>query len=340
MLGNLTWAPDGVGSIGASGTSRPEDIHGKDDVFVEDALSVSGASSFAAIGATNATLSGTLGVSGASTLAGLSATTGSFSSTLGVTGATTLAGLSAITGSFSSTLGVTGAATFGSTLGGTGASTLAAVSATTGTFSSTLGVTGLATLTGGATSASDIRISAAAPNFRLTETDQALDTKQWLVRSSSSVLELLAVNDAESSGTQAITITRSTTTPQLTTISTAIAFQNTITASTLSGGENHNYAPTGIGTAVMVRVAGNAISPSKITGITSGVAGRELDFCNTDTDLWSFKPEDSDSTSTNRIAGELSSEYVVNPETCATVKYDGISNRWRIKAGAQPMSPL
>jgi hypothetical protein len=115
---------------------------------------------------------------------------------------------------------------------------------------------------------------------------------------------------------------------------------NTVNGGTLSAGENHNVAPTGIGDASMVRYAGNAITPSKITGITGGVAGREITFCNTGTDLWSFKPEDSDSTSTNRIAGELSSEYLMNPETCAKVKYDPSSNRWRVLAGAQPMSPL
>jgi hypothetical protein len=120
----------------------------------------------------------------------------------------------------------------------------------------------------------------------------------------------------------------------------AFGVDASITASTLSGGENHNYNPTGLSTAYTVRVAGNAITPSKITGISGGFPGREIDFCNTGTDLWSFKPEDSDSTSSNRIAGELSSEYVLNPETCATVKYDGASSRWRVKAGAQPMSPL
>lgn len=120
----------------------------------------------------------------------------------------------------------------------------------------------------------------------------------------------------------------------------AFGLTGVITASTLSAGENHNYAPGSIGSSTMVRVAGNAITPSKITGITGGFQGRRLAFCNTGTDLWSFKPEDADSTSSNRIAGELSVEYLVNPETCSELIYDGTSSRWRVVAGAQPMSPL
>jgi fibronectin-binding autotransporter adhesin len=96
----------------------------------------------------NETVGGTLGVTGATTLAALSATNVTASGTLGVTGATTLAALSATNVTASGTLGVTGNETVGGTLGVTGATTLAALSATNVTASGTLAVTGQVTLGG------------------------------------------------------------------------------------------------------------------------------------------------------------------------------------------------
>lgn len=106
------------------------------NVAIAGTLSVSGASTLAALSASNGTFSGTLGVSGAATL----------SSTLGVSGATTLAALSAGSSTLSS-LGVTNNVTVGGTLGVTGASTFTGdISGGNASLSGTLGVSGASTL--------------------------------------------------------------------------------------------------------------------------------------------------------------------------------------------------
>ena len=83
----------------------------------------------------NETVGGTLGVTGATTLAALSATNVTASGTLGVTGATTLAALSATNVTASGTLAVTGQVTLGGVLAGPSTFTIdpAAVGDDTGT---------------------------------------------------------------------------------------------------------------------------------------------------------------------------------------------------------------
>lgn len=218
MTGNLIWSPDGTGSIGAPGATRPADIHVQDDVFIGDALSVTGASTLAAVGATNGTFSGTLGVTGATTLAAVSATSGTFSSTLGVSGATTLAALSATTGAFSSTLAVTGAATF----------------STAPTISST------------------------QPFLRMTETDASANEQRWWWVSVGGTATFQAVNDAEGAAGVAWTVTRSAHTPQLTTFSTALALPSAISPAALASGNTNDYTPTGLGAAFMLRLTADA----------------------------------------------------------------------------------
>lgn len=78
------------------------------DRFIIDGTGV--LASNQAIGAGNATFNGTLSVTGASTIAALSATTGAFSSTLSVTGASTLAAISGTSATLSGNLSVTGTA--------------------------------------------------------------------------------------------------------------------------------------------------------------------------------------------------------------------------------------
>lgn len=142
-------SPSAIGSVSASTGAFTT-------LAASSTLSVTGASTIAALSATTGAFSSTLSVTGASTIAALSATSGAFSTTLSVTGASTITSLSATTGTFSSTLGVTGASTLSSLSATTGSFsgavsvagtlTLAAVNATNATFSGTLGVTGTSTL--------------------------------------------------------------------------------------------------------------------------------------------------------------------------------------------------
>lgn len=355
MAGWLRFSPDNSHDIGQDASSnRPRDLFLGRNAAIGGALTVTGASTFAAIGATNGTFSGTLGVTGASTLAALSATTGSFSSTLAVTGATTLsstlgvsgsstlAALSATTGSFSSTLAVTGAATLSSTLSVSGASTLAALSATTGTFSSTLGVTGATTLSstlsvaGASTlaglSATDLRVSGNVPSIRITENDQATDNKQWQMAVSGSVFGLYVINDAESAGAEAVTFTRSTTTPVLMTIKTALMLTKSRNITTANG--EQTIALNADDYLLRVSTGGTGTADT-IIGFSGGVAGREIKVCmvssTTNGDL-QIGLNDASASASDRILrydGSTGESTMNGLGACYQFIYDGTSSAWR-----------
>jgi hypothetical protein len=119
----------------------------------------------------------------------------------------------------------------------------------------------------------------------------------------------------------------------------AVGFSNFANA-TLSGGENHNWAPTGFSTVYTMRVQGNAITPSKITGIAGGSAGRKFELCNVGSDIFSLVPSSASSTASNRIAGDGGDEFHFFPGTCAVLSYDPTSSLWRVNAGVQILAPL
>ena len=97
-------------------------------------------------------------------------------------------------------------------------------------------------------------------------------------------------------------------------------------------GTQDNYAPTGIGTANSIRA--NNASTLTIDGITGGTDNRVLDVCAVGAGNVVIVNEAAGSTAANRIWTGLASNITLssqtNPSSCATIKYDSTSSRWRL----------
>jgi hypothetical protein len=226
-----------------------------------------------------------------------------------------------------------------------------AISSTYFTSLSGTNLTGVArlasadTITGAWVFANDIHVTSNTPNVYIRESDQGADAKVWLARSIGSVFSIVAVNDAESSGTDAITITRAAAVPQVTTINTALVYSGIISA-TLASGDNNDWNPTGLAAAHTVMVTPNAAG-STITGIAGGVAGRELTICQpSDAANDTILEQNSDSSAANRLTLGVATTiqyYSTLPDVamgpCVTFLYDGGTSKWLFKSASVLMVP-
>jgi len=97
-------------------------------------------------------------------------------------------------------------------------------------------------------------------------------------------------------------------------------------------GTQNNFAPTGITTARVIRMAGGAATT--ISGISAGqVNGRVLTFVNAGTinNVITCPFESGSSSAANRIAGL--ENITVGPGRSVSFIYDGTSQRWRYFGG-------
>lgn len=133
----------------------------------------------------------------------------------------------------------------------------------------------------------------------------------------------------------------------------AVALDRTIAdnASTLSEGNNNNFAPTGLGTSPVVLVHAADDSGSVITGIdaigASIAVGYRFTLCNTnnpqDDGVLALAPEHTSSTAANRIwtpdwgrdtSQTATSRYIIGPSSCTDLIYmqpnpiDSSVKRW------------
>jgi hypothetical protein len=172
---------------------------------------------------------------------------------------------------------------------------------------------------------SDFRLSAASVNFRITETDQAADTKQWLIRSAASVFELLAVNDAESAGTAALSITRSTTTPQRLSLNVGLTAPNVV-AATINSTDDWN--PAGLSTAFVLDITPNGAAIA-LTGIQAGQNGDLKYLCNRAAVGSGHTITISGGVTASSPANRFETGVALNPEACVPIRYNGTTSRWR-----------
>lgn len=110
-------------------------------------------------------------------------------------------------------------------------------------------------------------------------------------------------------------------------IQSTLALQNDISPTTLSA-DVDNYAPTGVGTATVLRVGGDALNRT-ITGITGGADGRIVKLVNIGTQNV-LLTHDATSTAANRFFLPNSVNFTILPNTSCSLIYDATSSRWRI----------
>ncbi len=90
--------------------------------------------------------------------------------------------------------------------------------------------------------------------------------------------------------------------------------------------DTNNYNPTGLSTAVNLRLATDA--SRNITGLAGGADGRIFTLHNVGAFNWTLIDESGSSTAANRFA--LTGNQTITPDTSITIQYDATSQRWRV----------
>jgi hypothetical protein len=98
---------------------------------------------------------------------------------------------------------------------------------------------------------------------------------------------------------------------------------------TLGAGDNDDVAPTGMATATVVRLSGNATT-SVVTGFAGGAAGRVVIFMNVASNDIEISNEDAGSSAANRILHGQAANVVVEQDESVSLWYDSTSSRWRM----------
>lgn len=288
------------------------------------------------------------------TLDTLTAVSATFSSTLAVTGAVTLTSTLAVNSTAANAIDVAGGITAGSgnvalvdttgkipaisstyfaSLSGANLTGILESAITDSTIlarvASTETISGTWTFTSGVKNLS----ASASPFLNYIATGQAANNQFWRTGINVSTWFLSAVDDAGTSGNFALQVTRSGTTPQLLTITSAVAFDSTLSPAALANGNNNNYAPTGHAAVYLFRLTGDG-GGSTLTGLAGGVAGRRVTLCAITTDTITITDEDANSTAANRFADLSGVSFILGTGTgsipCIDAIYDGTSSRWRL----------
>lgn len=108
-----------------------------------------------------------------------------------------------------------------------------------------------------------------------------------------------------------------------------LALQGIVTPPDLSAGNNNNYNPTGLASAVVLRIGASSGAPF-LTGISGGSSGRVLTLVNVNTDDIAITHDDASSTAANRFYLANGATIVVRDNGSVTVWYDSTSSRWRV----------
>lgn len=118
--------------------------------------------------------------------------------------------------------------------------------------------------------------------------------------------------------------------PTVTQASNAFSLPNTISPAQITGNVD-NYNPTGLSSAVMVRISTDATR--NITGLVGGTAGRIVTFHNIGTQVLQFISDSVNSAAANRFTFD-GNIYLATRESL-TLQYDGTSALWRCPGSAR-----
>lgn len=97
---------------------------------------------------------------------------------------------------------------------------------------------------------------------------------------------------------------------------------------TLSTGDNNNWNPTGISSAVFIRITANS-SGSTLTGITGGVAGRLLTLINVSANAVVLANNDAGSSAECRFIMANGTDFSLGAHCAVQVWHDPVSGSWR-----------
>jgi hypothetical protein len=111
------------------------------------------------------------------------------------------------------------------------------------------------------------------------------------------------------------------------TFSGTVGFPNGISA-TLSTGDTHNWNPTGVSSAVVIRMTGNS-SGSTLTGITGGVAGRWLTLVNITAAAIVLSNNDAGSSAACRFILKAGADFSMGSHTAVQLWHDPVDGCWR-----------
>lgn len=106
----------------------------------------------------------------------------------------------------------------------------------------------------------------------------------------------------------------------------AFGLVSAITPPTIAS--EQNYAPTGLATAVVLRISSNT-SADFIGGIDGGEEGRILIINNVGAADFDLTHEDAGSDPENQMVFVGGNDITVPPNGSVTLRYDGTSDRWR-----------
>lgn len=170
-------------------------------------------------------------------------------------------------------------------------------------------------------------IENATPQWLWFETDGALNEKYWRWLSSGGVFFLQLVDDALSTATDMIAITRSGTAVGRVDIKSAVAFsgQQSVTVSA----DQTAWSPTGLGTRYFFAVTVSG-APRTIRGLTAQAAGMEIVVVNVSTNQLVFNHEDAAASAANRIRCANALNVGINQFASARLIYDGANSRWHL----------
>jgi hypothetical protein len=101
-----------------------------------------------------------------------------------------------------------------------------------------------------------------------------------------------------------------------------------IIAATISGIQ-HNYNPTGLSSASVIRLTASGGNQT-ITGLAGGSAGRIVIIHNVGTNSISLSAEDTNSTTSNRFQTYGNNGFLIASKCICILSYDGTDLRWRI----------
>lgn len=116
-------------------------------------------------------------------------------------------------------------------------------------------------------------------------------------------------------------------------INSGLVTESGIISPTSLAANANNYAPTGIGTASLVRLS--ASTPVNITGISaSQTNGRTITFINNSANAITLVHGSGSSDSENRLNLPSGADITLQQHQAVTLFYDLTSTKWRLKGGA------
>lgn len=111
---------------------------------------------------------------------------------------------------------------------------------------------------------------------------------------------------------------------------TSFVRRSGIISPTLSGSPNHDYNPTGLASAGVIRFSG-AGATYQITGIAAQPSGTELECWVITNEILRFLHNDSGSAAANRILTPTAALVELGQNDGAGLWYDGTTQCWRLK---------